>query len=475
MELPDALAAALAAAPRRYRMPPLPADAAAAAARGVDTALAFAIEAARTGQLHGLPPPRGVRELFIHGLAQLIRAALAPRGGDPAFQALVLQAQDDQVAEYVRLGSRRAADERIIRAAVAAIAHPGKLRAAPAGPMRDALERLHNLTAAQAWLALGQAVRQTLDLPDAGEAPEREALRALQTHPALEGLRRMEALHDHAAVQRYRALGAQQGPAAGSAAAAAQGRSAARAGANAERATAQALQAVARWLNSGAADVAAGYRVLRSLRTPAGFPGDAGKAKDEWDAAIVHARGAQDPAAIVLLAEVKASAAAATSDASRLYRGLLRLALARQDACYLFPTADGPVRIGGASLRALRPHGRALPPQVIYCCTAQADAQPQVLSAATKAVLLAEPASLAFADQLHRGTPPSDDALAPVWDALTTAPRLRSALHQWDTARAVRDAMLHPEDLLMACGLPLTQKAPSPPPTAEERESDGPS
>lgn len=456
-------------------MPPLPADAAAAASRGADTALAFAIEAARTGLSHGVPPPREVRELFIRGLAQLIRSALAPRGGDPAFQAFVLQALDEQVAEYVRLGARRAANERAVRAAVDAIAHPGKLRAASAGPMRDALARLHDLTAAQAWPELGQAVQQALDLPAADEAPVRQALRALRAHPSLEGLRRMEALQDHAAVQRYRALGAQQGPAAGSAAAAAQGRCAARVGEDAERATAQALQAIARWLNSGAADGAAGYRVLRSLRTPPGFPGDAGKAKDEWDAAIVHAHGPQDPVAIVLLAEVKASAAAATSDASRLYRGLLRLAHARQDASYLFPTADGPVRIGGASLRALRPHGRALPPQVIYCCTAPADAQPQMLSAASQAMLLAEPASLAFADRLTRGAPPGDDALAPVWDALATAPRLRSALHQWDTARAVREAMLHPEDLLQACGLPLAQWAPSPSPSAEGREGNSPS
>lgn len=322
-------------------MPPLPADAAAAASRGADTALAFAIEAARTGLSHGVPPPREVRELFIRGLAQLIRSALAPRGGDPAFQAFVLQALDEQVAEYVRLGARRAANERAVRAAVDAIAHPGKLRAASAGPMRDALARLHDLTAAQAWPELGQAVQQALDLPAADEAPVRQALRALRAHPSLEGLRRMEALQDHAAVQRYRALGAQQGPAAGSAAAAAQ--------------------------------------------------------------------------------------------------------------------------------------GRALPPQVIYCCTAPADAQPQMLSAASQAMLLAEPASLAFADRLTRGAPPGDDALAPVWDALATAPRLRSALHQWDTARAVREAMLHPEDLLLACGLPLAQWAPSPSPSAEGREGNSPS
>lgn len=449
MELPVALAAAVSAAPRRYRMPPLPPDAAAAASRGVDTGLAFAIEAARAAQLRGLQPPREVPALFTRCLAQLIRAALAP-AGDPAFQALVLQAQDDQVAEYVRLLPHRAADERAVRAAVDAIAHPGKLRAATEGPARDALARLHGLAAMQAWAQLDQAVRQMLDLDTADEPRVRDALRAMQAHPPLERLRRMDALQDHEAVQRYRALGAQQGPLAGSAVAAAQGRAAARVGEAAEQATAQALQAVAQWLNNGTADAAGGLRMLRSLRTPPGFPGEAAKAKDEWDAAIVQARGAQDPVDVVLLAEVKASAAAATSDASRLYRGLLRLAHARQDASYVFPTADGPVRIGGASLRALRPHGRALPRQVIYCCTAPTETQPQVLSAASKAALLAEPASLAFAHQLTRGASPSDDALAPVWEALTAAPRLRSALHQWDTARAVREAMVHPQDLLVA-------------------------
>jgi hypothetical protein len=37
-----------------------------------------------------------------------------------------------------------------------------------------------------------------------------------------------------------------------------------------------------------------------------------------------------------------------------------------------------------------------------------------------------------------------------VWEDLATAPRLRSALHQYDTARAVREAMVHPRDLLAA-------------------------
>jgi hypothetical protein len=450
MQLPHALLAALAAAPRRYRMPPLPVDAAAATALGGDTALVFAIEVARSGSLRGAPAPAGVPALFTRSLAQLIRTALAAQGGDPVFQALVLQAQEPAVAEFVQLTAQRAADDRAIRAATDAVAHPGKLRASSAaGPLCDALSRLHGLAASQAWAELEQAARQLLDEDTAQDARLRDALGAIVTHPALERLRRMEALQTQPAVRRLRALGEQRGPMAGSAAAAAQGRIAARVGDDAERATVQALQAVAHWLNGGAAGPG-GYRVVRSLRPPAGFPGEAGKAKDEWDAAIVRTSSEGSAADIVLLAEVKASPAAATSDASRLHRGLLRLAHASADASYPFASADGRVFLTGASLRALRPQGRTLPPNVIYCCTAPPETQPQMLSAAAKAVLLAEPASLAFADQLTRGASPDPDALAPVWEALTTAPQLRSALHQYDTARAVREAMLHPDDLARA-------------------------
>jgi hypothetical protein len=34
-----------------------------------------------------------------------------------------------------------------------------------------------------------------------------------------------------------------------------------------------------------------------------------------------------------------------------------------------------------------------------------------------------------------------------VWEALATAPRLRAALYQHETARTARAAMLHPDDL----------------------------
>jgi hypothetical protein len=136
---------------------------------------------------------------------------------------------------------------------------------------------------------------------------------------------------------------------------------------------------------------------------------------------------------------------------------LQRLAHASRGEAYAFASADGDLRVTGESLHRLGPHGRALPLHVIYCCTAPPEPRPPVLGAASKAVLLAEPASLAFAQQLASGGSPAHAGLAPVWEALTTAPRLRAALHQYDTAQAVREAMLHPGDLVAA----LAQCAPA--------------
>jgi hypothetical protein len=429
-------------------MPPLPADADAAAASGADVALAFSLEAARMAKEGHSPAPPRMQELFTRALAELIRKALAPTGGDPAFQALVLQAQNAQVDEHVRLAAQLAADRRAIRAATDAIAHPGKLRDLPAGAMRDALARLHRLAAAGSWTELASAIERLLGQDLCAEQRLQTLLGAILSDPALQRLARGSALLRHEAVQRYGALQEQRGPLAGSDAAAASGRASARLGELAEHTTAQAFLEIAETLNRRAGASAA-YRVLRSLRPPPGFPGEANKAKDEWDAAIVRsdAGGAAD---ILLLAEIKASPAAATSDFPRLLRGLRRLAHASADRSYAFASADGEACILGASLRRLDPHGRSLPPQVIYCCSALPEAQPPVLSAASKAVLLAEPASLAFAHQLARGEAAPHAHLAPVWDALTTAPRLRSALHQYQSAQALRAAMLHPLDLLSA-------------------------
>jgi hypothetical protein len=76
------------------------------------------------------------------------------------------------------------------------------------------------------------------------------------------------------------------------------------------------------------------------------------------------------------------------------------------------------------------------------------ETQPAILGAAAKSVLAVEPASLAFALRLARGQAASHEELAPVWEALAHAPRLRAALHQVDTAQAAREAMIDPADLL---------------------------
>jgi hypothetical protein len=442
---------AVRAAPRRYRMPPLPPDADAAASIGVEAALAFALEAVRAAHERGSTAPARIKDLFTHALAGLIRRALAPEGGDPAFQAIVLQAQSADVREHVRLAAQVASDRRAVRAATDAIAHPGKLRDLPAGQMRDALARLHRLAADSAWTELAAATEQPLvqDIAPGQQGPSL-LLEGLRSNPALQRLAHGSALGGNEAVQRYLRLSERRGPLAGSDAAAASGRTSARLGELAEHTTVQAFGAIAELLNRHCEQVAA-YRAVRSLRPPRGFPGEANKAKDEWDAAIV--RPGQDGAdEIVLLAEIKASPAAAASDFSRLLRGLRRLAHADSGRTYAFASADGQTTIAGTSLCRLQPHGHSLPHHVIYCCSAPAEPPPPFLSAATKAVLLGEPASLAFACRLDRGEAPPDSDLLALWDALAQEPRLRSALYQYETAKQVREAMLHPLDLLSAMG-----------------------
>lgn len=448
MRQPDALLlAALRDAPRRYRLPPLPDGIEAASASDPETALAFAVEGARKARHDRAPPPAGLRDLFTRSLATLIRASLAADGGDPSFQALALRTRDADVGEYVRLARQAPVDRRAVRAATDAFAHPGKLRAMAAGPLRDALGRVHELAAAGEWAVLAGELRQLAMDPREGDQLQ-AASGVLLASPALARLHRLDELLQREAVRRYLDLCGQHGPAAGSDAAAAQGRASARTGEAGEQATVQAFRGIAQLLEHSGGDPG-GMHVVRGLRTPRGFPGAADKAKEEWDAAIVRSDGG-GAADILLLAEVKASPAAATPDFSRLHRGLQRLAHASGERSYVFPSADGEVHVSGGSLRRLQPEGRALPAHVIYCCSAPPEVQPPLLGAASKAVLLAEPASLAFAGQLARRGSPPDAVLAPVWDALTTAPRLRSALHQDETSRAVREAMLHPADLLAA-------------------------
>jgi hypothetical protein len=135
-----------------------------------------------------------LQETFTWALAQLIRQALAAEGGDPAFQAIVLQAREAAVHEHVQLRRMRAADQRSVRTATHAIAHPGKLRRMPTGAAREALARLHALAAAASWDALAQAVEHTL-AQNLSEQPALGApLEALLSNPALARLQRGDEL-----------------------------------------------------------------------------------------------------------------------------------------------------------------------------------------------------------------------------------------------------------------------------------------
>nr|WP_240980224.1 hypothetical protein [Ramlibacter agri] len=425
--------AALQAAPRRFRLQPLPADAASARQAGTDASLAFAIESARLGR-----QDTDAQQIFVDALADLIRDALAPDSGDPAFQALVLRGLEPEVEEFVQLQLQFAADHRMLRSAVDAIAHPGKLRGLPPGPLTDALAQLHRLAEGEAWAPLRHAAHILLDLRL--DHAVRGVLDQLVAGDVLARLERGAELRAQPAVQRYLALWEKRGPIAGTDAALAQGRASARAGDAAEAAAVHALRAAAELLNR----VAPGHREVSRLHTPRGFPGAAEKTKDEWDAAIVHGSD------ILLLAEVKAAPAAATPDFPRLVRGLQRLAQAEAGATYFFPSAAGDVAVRGASLQRLQPHDATLPSHAIYCCSAAPDTQPAWLSAAAKSLLASEPASLEYARSLAQGAAPAADGLLPVWQALPGAPRLRGALLQYETSRAVREAMLHPDDLLAA-------------------------
>jgi hypothetical protein len=449
-DLRPILLQALRTAPRRYRLPPLPASVNAAAGLDAETRLAYAIESARNAHVCGHTPAEGVAALFLQGLADLIREALAPGGGDAAFQARVLQAQDAEVAEYVRLAATSAHDRRSVMAVVDALGHPGKRRGADAGGAGNALGVLHGHATADAWANLQAAASALADDPaQLGTPPDtRRALQALHDGEALARLVRGASLCARPAVQHYQRLLARQGPAAGSEDASALGRAAADAGNAAEHAAAEAFERVARLLQP--CTPASLLRVRRSLRTPTGFPGAAPKTKDEWDVALLADPAGGGAAQAVLLAEVKAAPAAATSDYARLVRGLQRLAQADAGVSYTFDSADGEVAIAGDSLRRLAPAPGGLPPHVIYCCCAPAETRPLLLNAATRAVLLVEPESLAYAARLQRRDAVSPDDLAPVWHALTREPRLRSALHQDETARAARDAILHPDDLVEA-------------------------
>jgi hypothetical protein len=328
-------------APRRHRLPSLPADVEAARASGADVAIAFALEALRRMQDHGAALPVGTEALFSASLDALIRTGLAPEGGDALFQALVLEEVDATVRGYRRLAASAAADWRAVRATVDAIAHPGKLRD-KAGPMTARLAELHRLATDGVAGELRRAAASALADATRTDPTSGAAWAALNSHPALERLERMALLSGATNVRRYLSLLDRRGGDAAAADHEAQGH-AARRGRVAEALTIQAFARIAALLNRRAGATER-FRATGGLRPPRDLP-LAARAKGEWDAVLVREAPHAGAAEIVLLAEVKAAPAAAADDLPSLRRGLHSLARAQTDAVYSFASIDGELRI----------------------------------------------------------------------------------------------------------------------------------
>ena len=459
------LARTLARVDRRYRVPALPSSLTLTHDEPPAVALAVAIEQARAALVAGREPGQMAKGLFLDGLARLIGEALRTDGGDPAFAAMVLRHRSPRVREHASLSAHAERDRRQLRATANALAHPAKAQRLPPGAVRDALVALHDAATAGDWSRLANAAERLHPLHESPELPH--AARRLRDDGALARLRRLDELASDPEVIRYRALWDRQGPSAGSAQAVASGAGAQQRGDAVEGLATEALQALVDRMNAGAAndmdatsaavDAAvsgdagdrATYRVVTSLRVPAAFPGDAQRAKSEWDVALLRRHDA-DTWDLLLLVEAKASADAATTDLPRLLRGLRLLAQADPRATYAFASHQGEIPLRGASLRALPTEEAELARAVLYCSDAPAEQAPRLLSAASRMQLLSAPASLDFADQLERGLAVEPRQLEPVWDQLLTAPAFAPVLRQHATLRTVRELMVHPSDLMAA-------------------------
>jgi hypothetical protein len=438
---------------RRYRLPAMVSPSPETQVTNPATALAMAIEQARQAPVRGEVPDLALKRLFTEALARVIHEAMRAEAGDAAFQAMVLRHRTPQVREYATLSAQADQDRRLVHAAVNAIAHPAKQQQVLPGPRREALAQLHAAASSASWSQLSDTARHLLDMSEtANESAFERGLTRLLESPALERLQRLVALGDDELVREYQALWDRNGPRPGSATAAAEGSASQRRGAAVEALATHALEALARRLNESEG-AKAPYRVVTSMRVPASLPGNPKHAKTEWDAVLLRQAKTVDATPawdVCLLVEAKASVDAATTDLSRLLRGLRLLAHAEEDAVYPFKTKQGTVHLRGASLSALTTDEASLEKTVLYCCDAPAEATPRLLSAASRMLLLSAPASLEFASALadKRQADPQD--LEPLWHELLKAPRWSAVLHQYPMLHQVRELVVHTDDLLAA-------------------------
>ncbi|RTZ43451.1 3-deoxy-D-arabino-heptulosonate 7-phosphate synthase [Candidimonas sp. SYP-B2681] len=438
---------------RRYRLPEIAAEFSQTQNAGSATTLAIAIEQARRATVRGEVPDAKLKRHFIDALAQMIHEAMRAEVGDPAFQAMVLRHRAAHVREYASLSQRADQDRRSVHAAVNAFAHPGKQQRIPLGRQRDALAQLHTCASRASWSELFDTAQRLSLMPEIkNESAFLLDLTRLLDSPALERLRRLDVLGSDEIVRQYQSLWDAQGPRSGSRTALAQGAASQQRGAAVEALATQALEALAWRLNEeeGAAAI---YRVVTSMRVPASIPGSFDRAKSEWDVVLLRRASTDDAMAewdVCLLVEAKASVDAATTDLSRLLRGLRLLAHAEETLAYPFETKQGIVRLRGASLRALTADKTNLTRAVLYCSDAPAEAAPRLLSAASRMQLLSAQASVEFASTLASKQHADAQDLEPVWHELLESPRWGSVLHQYAIQHQVRELMVHTEDLLAA-------------------------
>ncbi|UYO92140.1 3-deoxy-D-arabino-heptulosonate 7-phosphate synthase [Pollutimonas sp. M17] len=446
---PSLLEETLRTVARRYRLPPM---AAAVRETSPATALAMAIEKAREARSAGEAPDPALMHCFIEALGQMIREAMRPGSGDPAFQAMVLRHEAVQVREYASLSSHADRDARLIRTMVNAIAHPAKLQRLAPGPQREGLARLQGALSSASWSALSDSVRDLLALPEVLNSSLQPGLARLLDSPALERLRRLDALASDDLVRRYQSLWSTHAPRSGSPTAVAQGSVSRQRGAAVEALAMQAIKALADRLN-GEEGARAAYRVVTSMRVPASIPGSSHRAKSEWDVVLLRRPKAADTAAawdVCLLVEAKASVDAAATDLPRLMRGLGLLAHAEENAVYAFRAQQGVVHLRGASLGALTVDESGLARTVLYCCDAPAESTSRLLSVASRMQLLSARASLEFAAGLAKQRQAGTQGLEQVWHQLLESPRWSALLHQYPMLRQARELMVHADDLMAA-------------------------
>lgn len=443
------LADFLQALPRRYAGATA-VPAAAPASRQPAARLARCIAALQKGDTEA-QADEALAQIFCQALAELIHEALTPHGGEPAFQALLLEQRSQTLRDYLALQRQQASDRRRLRTRIDAVAHPAKPPRHGPPALQQALARLHTQAGREDWQAVAGVLAELDGLPSTASDPLLgQTLSQLAHDEALERLQRLQRLARQDDVLHYEALRERQGPRPGSPAAAAQAQLAHERGLAVEIRAAQALQALADYLDHGNPGR---YRVVTSLRVPAALARATDHAKTEWDAVLLRR---DDPGQettsswnIALIVEAKASLDAATTDLPRLLRGLRLLAGAAPDRDYAFASQQGLVSLRGRSLHQLPTQAQTLATRVLYCSDAPPDPDTLPgLNPASRMQLLSAPASLAYASQWADGLAPDCRQLASLWQELREAPRWQGVLNMDRHRQRARALMVHPDDLL---------------------------